>query len=497
MALTLVNAEGAVSKGRLAAVLALIILFSEIATFEILMVYPALPHMAPVFQTLSITWVAAIVTLTGAATLPLSGKAADKYGKKRIILILGMVFVLGSIICAMSDSFAVLLAGRALQGTLVGIVSLSYGLVRDIIPRDFVPVALGAVVTGVGMSAVAGPFIAGWLIDGFGYAAIFWFMAIYIAVLIPVYAAVVPESSVRIDTPVDYLGVALLGPSVGMILLAISKAKSWGWTSGLTMSVAAIGVLMLVAFIIWQFRAPNPLIDMKIILGAKFGATVIAVACVTYMMNAHAILIPTMLQTPAMPGISYGAGLSATTLALWCCPLGIVSMFTGPLGGFLSKYIGARYVLLTAAVLFEVVMFLGSRMFTVEWKIGIMSAIGGIAAGFTHSSNANLIQDALPPKQGGVGNGIAGVGALLAAAIATTMTGVVMSNHVLMVIPESHAVIYADSAFTSAYFYAALVGVVGIVVAALMKHGRAAAVGGMQEGSEDLAELEKVAVPSN
>ncbi|MGO4204094.1 MFS transporter [Rhodococcus sp. TAF43] len=157
----------------------MIIFFSEIATFEILMVYPAMPHMAPTFQTLDIAWVVSIVTLTGATLMPLIGKASDKIGKKRVILGLAGVFVLGSVVCATADSFAVLLAGRALQGVLVGIVALSYSLVRDIMPRDFVPVALGMVATGIGMSAVAGPFIAGWLIDGFGFHGIFWFMAIH------------------------------------------------------------------------------------------------------------------------------------------------------------------------------------------------------------------------------------------------------------------------------------------------------------------------------
>ncbi|MGY1439842.1 MFS transporter [Streptomyces reniochalinae] len=71
-----------------------------------------------------------------------SATAADKWGKKRGILLLGAVFVAGSLVCACANSFPALLVGRALQGCLVGVVTMSYSLVRDIMPRDFVPLGL-------------------------------------------------------------------------------------------------------------------------------------------------------------------------------------------------------------------------------------------------------------------------------------------------------------------------------------------------------------------
>lgn len=478
-----VNAESvSMSRGRIVAVLALIVLLSEMATFEILMVLPALPHMVPEFQTLDIAWVVSIVTLAGATVSPLVGKASDKWGKKRIIIVMAGVFVAGSVVCALSTSLPMLLAGRLLQGSLVGIVAISYGLVRDIIPRDLVPVALGVVVTGIGMSAIASPFIAGWLIDGPGFRGIFWFMAIYVVALLPIYALVVPESPVRVDRPVDYVSTALLGPGIAVVLVGVGKGNQWGWMSPTTLAVLTAGAAMLVAFVWRQRIASSPLIDLKVLLGSKFGPTILAVSCVSYMMNAHALIVPTMLQTPAgLPGISYGSGLSATELAIWIFPLGIVAMFTGPLGGFLSRRIGARYVLLAAAILFLGVMFLGSRLFTLQWQVAIMSVTAGFAVGFLQSSNANLIQDALPASQGGVGNTIGGMGALLAGGIATTLTGVVMSNHVLTVNPQTHAVLYADEAITRGYLFAALVGAVGLVVVLIMKHGRTPAQGGLQQ----------------
>lgn len=487
-----------VSKGRAVAVLALVILLSEAATFEITMVYPAMPDMAREFRTLNIAWAATVVTLAGATVMPLIGKAADKWGKKRVILLLGLVFLGGSVICALASSFAMLLVGRAVQGCIVGIVSLSYSLVRDIMPRSFVPIALGTVVTGVGMAALVGPFLAGWLVDAHGPEGVFWFLALYAVVLLPFYAFVIPESPVRVDRPVDYVGTLLLGPGIGVLLLGITQGNAWGWTAGSTLAFLVLGVAMLVAFAAWERVCRHPLISLDVLLGPRFGPTVLAVGCVTYMMNAHALISPTMLRTPdGIPGISYGAGLSATELAVWTCPLGIAAMFVGPLGGYLTTKIGARNVLLAGAACYLLVMLLGSQLFTVQWQIGLMALTGGFANGFLHSSNANLLQDSLPASQNAVGNSVAGMTTLLSAGIATSLTGVVMSGHVLTVDAATSSVVYADSALTHAYGYAAAVGAVGALVALLMKHGRAPARGGLVEPKEGLPPVGDVRVSAS
>ncbi len=469
------------SRRQLFAILGVIILFSEIATFEILMVYPAVPHIAEEFRTLDVAWVISIVTLAGATLMPLIGKISDKVGKKRVIMALACVFVLGSLISAIAPSFELMLVGRAAQGALVGIVALSYSLVRDVMPRDFVPIALGVVATGIGMSAVAGPFIAGWLIDGFGFRSVFWFLAVYVVALIPLYAVVVPESPVRADRPVDYPGTVLLGPGVAVLLVGISKGSAWGWSSATTVALLATGVLMLALFVVRQRTAVHPLIDFSILFGRRFGPTVLAVACVGYMMNAHALMMPTLLQTPAgVPGVAYGAGLTATMYALWTCALGICAMVAGPLGGFCAKKFGPRQVLLASGVLFVFVMFLGSRLPTSLGQVVLISALAGVAVGFLHSSNANLVQDALPSEHSGVGSTIAGVGMQLTSSVAVTVTGVVMAGHVSGAGSGSRSVVYTDSAFVYGFGSAALVGALGVVIALLMKHGRSPATGGMR-----------------
>ena len=481
MALNLDPADGPVPTSRIVVVLAAIILLSEIATFEYMLVVPGLPDLAQDFQTLNVAWVLAIVSLVGATIQPLVGKASDKWGKKPTIVVLAAIFIVGCVIAATAANFSMLLVGRALQGSLVGIVGVSYGLVRDILPRKSVPVALGAVVTGLGMAALAGPFIAGWLIDAFGAPSIFWFMAIYVIVLLPVYIAIVPDSDVRISKPIDYPGIILLGPGIGVLLLAFTKANDWQWSSARTIGLFVLGVAMLVAFVCWERITPHPVIDLKILFGSKFGPTVLAVACLSYMQSADATIKPTMLEMPNLPGISYGAGLSATDYAIWTVPMGAIGMFAGPLGGYLCKKIGGRYVLIISGVLFLGIMYTMSTLVAVQWQIGVISLFAGFAIGFMNSSNGNLVQDALPKEQGGIGNTVSGMIVMFASGIASAITGAVMAKHVLMVDPQSHAVVYKDEALSQGYYVAFAVGVVGLIIALVMKHGRTPAQGGLDE----------------
>lgn len=474
-------ADGSVSTLRLFIVCAPIVLLSEMATFEVLMVFPAMPEMAGYFDTSRIAWVASVVTLTGAVTLPLVGKAADRYGKKTVTVAISSVFVAGSLLSAVSGSFALMLAGRVLQGPLVGIVSISYSLVRDIVPRDRVPVVLGAVVTGIGMGGLVGPFMAGWLIDGFGFRSIFWFLAGYVVVLTLLYLLVVPESPVRVRTPMDYVGALMLGPALGLILLAVGEGNTWGWMSARTLGVFAAGLAVLAAFALWERRVAAPLIDLRVLAGGPFAPTVLAVGLIAYMMNAHAVMNPTIYQTPPVPGNHYGVGLSAWELAVWTLPMGAVGMLAGPLGGHLARKTGARLILLMGGGMWLLVMFLGAQLFTAQWQVGLTSMFAGFGIGFLHSANANLLQDALPPHLSGVGTSLAGVVSLVCNSASVAVSGSIMAGHIREVRPGSHEVVHADSAFTTAYFCAGVIGLAGMLVAVLMRHGRAPARGGLQQ----------------
>lgn len=187
------------SIARTVGILLCIGLMAMIVILELTLVYPALRSMVPVFRTDSIGWVVTIMLLAGVGTQAIVGKLADIHGKKKVILSVALLFLAGSILSALSTTFVMLLVGRALQGASLGIATLVNGIIRDVLPSRTVPIGMGVLGAKAGLGAVLGPFLSGWLLETWGWRAIFWFGAAYITVLIPLFAALVPESPVRAD----------------------------------------------------------------------------------------------------------------------------------------------------------------------------------------------------------------------------------------------------------------------------------------------------------
>src|ERR1700722_2044964 len=80
----------------------------------------------------------AILGVAGGATMVLVGKLGDLIGKKRMVLICGVLFAVGCLVCALTTTWALFLAGRALCGISLGLAALGYGLVRDLMPRRWI-----------------------------------------------------------------------------------------------------------------------------------------------------------------------------------------------------------------------------------------------------------------------------------------------------------------------------------------------------------------------
>lgn len=467
-----------VQRWRYGAALALIVLISELAPMEITLVYPAIPHMSQDFRTLHLGWVLTMVSLVAVISLPLVGKLADTYGKKRVMLILTVLFSIGSLICATADSFPILLAGRALQGTAGGMVAVSYALVRDTFPRRWVPVALGTVAAGIGVSALASPFVAGWFIDNHGWQSLFWFMLGYALLLIPVVAVLVPETSLRLRQRVDLLGVALLGSGVGLALVGISQGPKWGWLSAGTLLTLIGAAVLLAAFVVWELRVAAPAIDLRLLAGGALRSTLVAYLFIGFMIAGYGLLMPQMLQTPAQVGITYGVGLTATALAWWTFPTGVLTMVCGPLGGAVARRKGARLTLIGAVCAMITGLTAAALLPEQRWQMMVISALFGIGMGLYYASGPNLVMDAVPAEQSAVGAAMLGVVAQLGNAIAVTVLSLVMAQNIAGQDPKTGRITYSDTAFHCSFILAALVGLAGLTVAILMRHGRTPATGG-------------------
>ena len=122
----------------------------------------------------AVSWLLTAYLVAASVATPLIGRLGDLYGRGRMLSAVMVVFIAGSIVCALGDSLALLVGGRILQGAAGGVFPLAYGIIRDTFPDATRMRAIGTLSVSLGVGAALGPALAGVIVDHAGPSAIFW-----------------------------------------------------------------------------------------------------------------------------------------------------------------------------------------------------------------------------------------------------------------------------------------------------------------------------------
>jgi MFS family permease len=511
------------SRARIFTVLAVIVLFTEVAPMQYTIVAAALQKIAPTFPSVgaNINWAIIVFGLIGAAASPLIGKMSDVWGKKRMFLVCGVLFMIGCVLCAVTDSWAIFLIGRGLQATAIATAVIAYGLIRDLMPRKYVPLGLGVTATGLGFSAIGGPLLGGYLVDNYSWRAIFWVLAGFTLLMLPLVWMVVPESKLRVKQRIDVLGALLLSAGAGLTLIYLDKGQDWGWSKPLTLAWLFGGIALLVLFVVVELNVARPIMDMKLLFhprvtlvlgGALFASFLIGVQsyALGYMTQSpdadtvaagvqQATLAQIQQQTgqpmPAAavqvaldPGYSYGNGFTLLEFAIRIALLqAVLAMICGAAAGVIARKIGARIPLVFALVLFA-----GAgvcyAVLPHTWVVFLwVSAAFGIGFGFYYASMPILMVEAVPQEQQGISLGMLGVMQSMGVAVGLAIVTAYLNASPITaqvsvagqppqgsVIPQ----IFADHGYEMGFWFAAAAALVALIIAVVMRHGRTPATGG-------------------
>ncbi|MGA2014898.1 MAG: MFS transporter, partial [Solirubrobacteraceae bacterium] len=204
-------------------------------TFALLqaVVVPALPTIEHALRTTSNggAWILTVNLLSTAVLTPILGRAGDIAGKHRVLTAVMAALALGTLVCAVAPSLPVMLLGRAIQGAGGASYPLAFGIVRDVLPRERIAGAIGLVSSLVGIGAGLGLVVPGLILAHLSYHWLFWLPLIVVAGITPVIARCVPPSPVRAAATVNLRSAAQMTAGLAGLLVAISQAPSWGWTS--------------------------------------------------------------------------------------------------------------------------------------------------------------------------------------------------------------------------------------------------------------------------
>ncbi|WP_229242712.1 MDR family MFS transporter [Cellulosimicrobium marinum] len=245
-----------------------------------------------------LSWVVTAYMLASTATTVLWGKLGDLVGRKPLFVVCILVFLAGSMLAGTSQTMGQLIAWRAVQGVGGGgLMVLAQAIVGDVVsPRERGRYQgfFGAV---FGVSSVAGPLLGGFFVDNLDWRWVFYINVPIGAVALVTVLAVLPRIAATKHPRIDYAGIVLLGVIATCIVLVTSLGgTTWGWGSVQVWGLSALAVLALVAFVLVEQRAPEPVLPLRLFRNRVFSTAAVIGFAVGFAMFGAITYLPLYLQ---------------------------------------------------------------------------------------------------------------------------------------------------------------------------------------------------------
>ncbi len=294
----------------------------------------------------ALQWVVGAYALTFASFMLAFGMLGDKFGRKKIMLAGAGVYCVGAALAAVAPSIGILIAARSVMG--LGAAASEPGtlsMIRQLYPDDRSRNrALGVWAAVSGFSLALGPVLGGALVGAWSWRGIFWFDVTFGLAALVVAAMVLPESADPQAGRVDMPGTVLGAGALAALIFGIINGESAGYAAPSVLALFAVSLVAGASFLLWERRAPFPLLDLSYLRVPRFTTPNVVAYC-TYFAT-FAIFFFTALY------LSVIAGYSAYRIAGLFLPMTVMMILAALLTGRLTTVVGARWLLVAGCLLF-------------------------------------------------------------------------------------------------------------------------------------------------
>jgi EmrB/QacA subfamily drug resistance transporter len=295
--------------------------------FDATILNVALPTLATALNagTDGLQWIVDAYVLVFAGLLLPMGAIGDRFGRKRLILIGLVLFGGASVAAAYADGTGTLIAARALMGIGAAILTpIGMAVLPVIFPPHERTKAISYAAVGMGLGVPLGPIIGGYLLRHFWWGSVFLINVPVILFALVAVALLVPESKDPTPPRVDLLGAVLSTVGLVSFVYGVIEVPQRGWSDALVVTALATGVALLTAFVAWEHRTREPMIDLTLFARPRFLWGSIAATVASFALFGLLFVLPQYLQAvrgndalntgirllPLMAGLIVGARLS-------------------------------------------------------------------------------------------------------------------------------------------------------------------------------------------
>lgn len=401
--------------------LALATVVSSVASLNVAL--PAIARATGASQT-QLSWVVDAYALVFASLLLPAGAIGDRYGRRKA-LILGLTLFAGGALAATAyDDIGWLIAMRVVLGVGAALVMpATLSTITGTFAADQRARAVGTWAGVAGASAILGLLASGTVLEQWSWRSVFLVNGALALLALIGTVRVVPESADRDAPRIDWVGAAISVVGLGLLVFSVIEAPTVGWTAGRTVTGLVGGLLAIAAFVTWELRVADPLLNPRLFRQPGFAAGTLTITCQFLAFFGFIFLLLQYLQLVLGDG-PLRAALSLVPMALGMMPAARVGgpRLAARLGNARTSMIGL--LLASAAMVWLSGLDAGSSYWPL--LIGLVPLGAGMGLAMTPATSA--ITTSLPARQQGIGSAMNDLARELGGAVGIAVLGSVLQS---------------------------------------------------------------------
>lgn len=476
------------------------------------MVLPAIPE---IIVDLDISyqdssWILAAPLVTGAVMTPIAGKLSDTYGKKRILLIILGIFVLGFLVGALTTNFLTLVASRVMLGIGISMFPIAFSIIRDKFPSEKLAIGQGIFSSTLSGGAVIGLIIGGGIIESYGWRAIFLFLLPIAAILFGVITkfvhvteidrqqlvsnkgsefcctfthvrkdilltentntytvAGISNEDIRLSKSLDIRGALTLSVTIVSFLVTLQLLENHASSNNLIQIIlfSSISFISLILFVKTEKKAPFPLIDFKLLKNK----TILSANIINMIVGLTALMVvyqtlPILIRSPPPSGF----GGVASSIAQVQLPYMIVSLIFSVASGFVVSKFGNLKPTTIGTIITTVGFFILFLFHSTEASIATVLILVAIGLALMQIGSVNVVLTSTPKQFSGVSLGMNLLIYLVGASVGPVIAGTFMQANQVTIESETNnisASFPSPESYDLTFLTAALIAVISIIFA--------------------------------
>ncbi|WP_342778834.1 MFS transporter [Nocardioides humi] len=298
---------------------------------------------------------------------------------------------------------------------------------RDELPPRLVPTAISLISSLLAVGFGAGIVVAGPIVEVLGYH---WLALL--PMLVSVAAALgalllIPESPVRTREHIPVLPAALLAGWLSALLLGVSRAPHWGWGSWQVLLALALAVLLLVLWVVVEWRQRVPLIDLRLMARRGVWTANLVGLLIGAAMYGALGFYPQFNQTPSAAG--YGFGASVTEAGHMLLPAAVMTFLCGVFAAPLAERVGARLLIGAGCLTSALGISFAACVHDARWEMYVAGGITGLGSGLVFACLPNAVVAAVAPHETGVATGVNSNIRTLGGALGSALMTSLLTSH--------------------------------------------------------------------